>query len=178
MSLQDSGGLSSEWYVGYLLTSGVSLLSLWHPPVYCFQEKSASSTLKTEVLVFLRLLLVTSESGDSYKSHLDTLLKPVFQCVNDRSESPPLVTAYPTPMHATTLYAVSHPSQTSPAICTAALTVCILSAMPDPLVTSTSKSTAADFHHPPSHPAPTHSPIPLPVQITPGHGHSSSLLMC
>lgn len=47
-------------------------------------EKSGSSTLKTEVLVFLRLLLVTSECSDSFTPHLDTLLPPVFQCVNDR----------------------------------------------------------------------------------------------
>ena len=48
------------------------------------QEKSGSSTLKTEVLVFLRLLLVTSESPATFKDHVNTLLPALFQCVGDR----------------------------------------------------------------------------------------------
>eukprot|EP00667_Euglena_gracilis_P000570 EG_transcript_570 len=47
-------------------------------------DKSANSTLKTEVLIFLRLLLVTNDNMDTFKPHLDTLLPPLFQCVNDR----------------------------------------------------------------------------------------------
>jgi len=47
-------------------------------------EKSGSSTLKTEVLVFLRLLLVTSESPATFKDHVNTLLPALFQCVGDR----------------------------------------------------------------------------------------------
>jgi len=47
-------------------------------------EKSGNSTLKTEALVFLRLLLVTTTDPDAFRPHLDALLPPVFQCVNDR----------------------------------------------------------------------------------------------
>eukprot|EP00668_Euglena_longa_P003210 GGOE01003756.1.p1 GENE.GGOE01003756.1~~GGOE01003756.1.p1 ORF type:complete len:1245 (+),score=345.28 GGOE01003756.1:65-3799(+) len=47
-------------------------------------DKSGNSTLKTEALIFLRLLLVTNDNADAFKPHLGTLLPPLFQCVNDR----------------------------------------------------------------------------------------------